>query len=114
MSTLSRWLLIPPVSTRLSERYREYRRHGASPFSAALGCLWVILAWVFIPLEHPRWQRIRAEHKALYPHINTARPRPLDPARYAIQTLWLMMFSSRKETVKPRWQTFSRFHVCRE
>lgn len=54
MSVLSRWLLIPPVSARLSERYQGYRRHGASPFSAALGCLWVILAWVFIPLEHPR------------------------------------------------------------
>jgi hypothetical protein len=24
------WLLIPPVSSRLSERYRHFRRHGAS------------------------------------------------------------------------------------
>ncbi|EBO7155468.1 UDP-forming cellulose synthase catalytic subunit, partial [Salmonella enterica] len=94
MSALSRWLLIPPVSARLSERYQGYRRHGASPFSAALGCLWMILAWIVFPLEHPRWQRIRDEHKALYPHINAARPRPLDPARYLIQTLWLVMISS--------------------
>lgn len=113
MSVLSRWLLIPPVSARLSERYQGYRRHGASPFSAALGCLWVILAWVFIPLEHPRWQRIRAERKALYPHINAARPRPLDPARYAIQTLWLMATSPRQETTQPRWQTFSRLQGVR-
>lgn len=63
MSILTRWLLIPPVNARLIGRYREYRRHGASPFSATLGCFWLILAWVFIPLEHPRWQRIRAEHK---------------------------------------------------
>lgn len=74
MSALSRWLLIPPVSARLSERYQGYRRHGASPFSAALGCLWTILAWIVFPLEHPRWQRIRDGHKALYPHINAARP----------------------------------------
>lgn len=60
MSILSRWLLIPPVSARLSERYQGYRRHGAPAFSAALGCFWAVLAWVFIPLEHPRWQRIRA------------------------------------------------------
>lgn len=53
MSALSRWLLIPPVSARLSERYQGYRRHGASPFSAALGCLWMILAWIVFPLEHP-------------------------------------------------------------
>ncbi|EPR1082069.1 hypothetical protein ACU0H5_004590, partial [Salmonella enterica subsp. enterica serovar Derby] len=26
MSALSRWLLIPPVSARLSERYQGYRR----------------------------------------------------------------------------------------
>lgn len=109
MNILTRWLLIPPVGARLSERYQGYRRHGASPFSAMLGCLWVILAWTFIPLEHPRWQRIRAQHKALYPHINANRPRPLDPARYAIQTLWLMAFSPRKEKkVEPRWRSLSR------
>jgi hypothetical protein len=40
MSRLSTWLLIPPVSSRLSERYRHYRRHGASvlaPRSAVSG-----------------------------------------------------------------------------
>ena len=79
MSILTRWLLIPPVNARLIGRYRDYRRHGASAFSATLGCFWMILAWIFIPLEHPRWQRIRAEHKNLYPHINASRPRPLDP-----------------------------------
>ena len=60
MSILTRWLLIPPVNARLIGRYRDYRRHGASAFSATLGCFWMILAWIFIPLEHPRWQRIRA------------------------------------------------------
>lgn len=38
MSRLSDGLLIPPVSSRLSERYRHYRRHGASSLSATLGC----------------------------------------------------------------------------
>lgn len=76
MSRLASWLLIPPVSARLSEHYRHFRRHGASAFSAALGCFWMILAWTFIPLEHPRWQRIRARHDELYPHINPDRPRP--------------------------------------
>ncbi|MBJ2952127.1 UDP-forming cellulose synthase catalytic subunit, partial [Salmonella enterica subsp. enterica serovar Mbandaka] len=113
MSALSRWLLIPPVSARLSERYQGYRRHGASPFSAALGCLWTILAWIVFPLEHPRWQRIRDGHKALYPHINAARPRPLDPARYLIQTLWLVMISSAKERHEPRWRSFARLKDVR-
>ena len=107
MSILTRWLLIPPVTARLIGRYRDYRRHGASAFSATLGCFWMILAWIFIPLEHPRWQRIRAEHKNLYPHINASRPRPLDPVRYLIQTCWLLIGASRKETPKPRRRAFS-------
>lgn len=107
MSILTRWLLIPPVNARLIGRYRDYRRHGASAFSATLGCFWLILAWIFIPLEHPRWQRIRAEHKNLYPHINASRPRPLDPVRYLIQTCWLLIGASRKETPKPRRRAFS-------
>ncbi len=107
MSILTRWLLIPPVNARLIGRYRDYRRHGASAFSATLGCFWMILAWIFIPLEHPRWQRIHAEHKNLYPHINASRPRPLDPVRYLIQTCWLLIGTSRKETPKPRRRAFS-------
>ena len=32
MSRLASWLLIPPVSSRLSEHYRHFRRHvGATP-----------------------------------------------------------------------------------
>lgn len=108
MSRLASWLLIPPVSSRLSEHYRHFRRHGASAFSAALGCFWMILAWMFIPLEHPRWQRIRARHSELYPHINPDRPRPLDPARYLIQAIWLVATSSRTETKTPHWRSFSR------
>ena len=74
MSILTRWLLIPPVNARLIGRYRDYRRHGTSAFSATLGCFWLILAWIFIPLEHPRWQRIRAEHKTCI-RISTPRVR---------------------------------------
>ena len=74
MSILTRWLLIPPVNARLIGRYRDYRRHGASAFSATLGWFWLILAWIFIPLEHPRWKRIRAEHKTCI-RISTPRVR---------------------------------------
>lgn len=73
MSILTRWLLIPPVNARLIGRYRDYRRHGASAFSATLGCFWMIPP-DFIPLEHPRWQRIRAEHKTCI-RISTPRVR---------------------------------------
>lgn len=114
MSRLTNWLLIPPVSSRLSERYRHYRHHGASSLSAALGCFWMILAWMFIPLEHPRWQIIRARHGELYPHINPDKPRPLDPARYAIQSIWLLATSTGGEKKTSRWRSFDRVQNLRE
>ena len=43
MMRLSTLLLAPPVAERLSERYSDYRRHGASWLSASLGCLWAII-----------------------------------------------------------------------
>ncbi len=97
MSRPASWLLIPPVSARLRARYRHFRQHGASGFSAALGCFWMILAWMFIPLEHPRWQQLRAQQQHWFPHINPDRPRPLDPARYLIQAIWLVVTSPRAD-----------------
>ena len=74
----------------------------------------MIMAWMFIPLEHPRWQRIRAHHNELYPHINPDRPRPLDPARYLIQAVWLVVTSSQRERQTPHWRSFSRVQQLRE
>ena len=90
MIRLSTLLLAPPVGERLSERYDDYRQHGASVLSAFLGCLWASLAWAFMPLETPRWQAIREHHGDYFPHINPHRPRPLDPLRYLLQSLWLL------------------------
>lgn len=43
-----------------------------------------------MPLETPRWQAILARHETYFPHINPHRPRPLDPLRYLLQSLWLL------------------------
>ncbi len=91
MIRLTALLLAPEAGARLRARYQDYRHHKASWLGATMGCLWVALAWIFIPLEHPRWQRIRANHDLLYPHINSHRPRPLDPLRYLLQSLWLVV-----------------------
>lgn len=113
MIRLASWLLIPPVSARLNARYQHYRDHGAPRFSAVLGCFWAILAWMFIPLEHPRWQQLRAQQNHWFPHIDPDRPRPLDPARYLIQTLWLMVTLPLGAPRSPRRQYFARMRVLR-
>lgn len=100
MSRLAAWFLTPPVYARLSERYRCYRRNKASGFSAACGCFWVALAWLFLPLENANWQRVREQHQALFPHINPDKPRPLDPARYLLQVLWLLATLPQRRTAQ--------------
>ncbi|APG20429.1 UDP-forming cellulose synthase catalytic subunit [Kosakonia radicincitans DSM 16656] len=113
MSGPASWLLIPPVSARLRARYQHYRQHGASWFSAASGCFWVILAWLFIPLEHPRWQQLRAQQQHWFPHIDPDRPRPLDPARYLLQSLWLLVTLPWGPPKSARRQRFARIRALR-
>jgi len=104
MIRLTALLLAPEAGARLRARYLDYRQHKASWLGAMMGCLWVALAWIFLPLEQPRWQRIRANHAAFYPHINAHRPRPLDPLRYLLQSLWLVATRSVDEKNNVDWK----------
>ena len=113
MSHLAAWLLIPPVHARLSARYQHYRRNRASGFSAACGCLWAALAWLFLPLENANWQALRARHATLFPHINPDKPRPLDPLRYLLQTLWLLATRPRHREQDERAERSSRTRSLR-
>ncbi|MDN6110641.1 MAG: glycosyltransferase, partial [Enterobacterales bacterium] len=96
-----RWILdlflMTPARQALADRYRQYRQYNeASPLGAALGCFWLSMAWLFLKLESPRWQQIRSQQTTLFPHIDAQRPRPLDIVRYAIQSLWLIVFSAHR------------------
>ncbi|WP_312626852.1 UDP-forming cellulose synthase catalytic subunit [Scandinavium sp.] len=104
MIRLTALLLAPEAGARLRARYLDYRQHKASWLAATMGCLWVALAWIFLPLELPRWQRIRANHAAFYPHINAHRPRPLDPLRYLLQSLWLVVTRPVDEKKNVDWK----------
>ncbi|MBP9956282.1 MAG: UDP-forming cellulose synthase catalytic subunit [Pseudomonas sp.] len=53
--------------------------------------LWLALAWLLLRLESPAWQALRARQHYWYPHLAGRRPRPADPLRYLLQTLWLMI-----------------------
>lgn len=96
-----RWILdlflMTPARQALADRYRQYRQYNeASRLGAALGCFWLAMAWFFLKLESPRWQQIRSQQTTLFPHIDAQRPRPLDIVRYAIQSLWLIVFSAHR------------------
>lgn len=106
MIRLSALLLAPPVAERLSERYRDYRQHGASWLAAAMGCLWASIVWALMPLETPRWQAILNNHRDYFPHINPHRPRLLDPLRYLLQSLWLLVTQAPEPEKKANWRAF--------
>ncbi len=108
MSLLTRGLFTPPVSARLHGRYIDYRRNGAPPISAFIGCLWAALAWMVLPLENARWSAIRAQHDRLWPQIDKNRPRPFDIFRYLIQTLWLFSVFPKETWVRPKNRHYSR------
>lgn len=91
MSRLLRAFLVPPVVTALQNRYRLYRQNGASFIAAFLMMCCVALGWLLLRFESPLWQRVRAERYRWYPHISAVHPRPLDPLRYLLQTLWLLL-----------------------
>ncbi|EGT5659099.1 UDP-forming cellulose synthase catalytic subunit [Cronobacter dublinensis subsp. dublinensis] len=114
MISISALLLAPSARARLRERYLTYRRNGAPPFSAALGCVWLTLAWLLLPLENPHWQAIRAQHSLLFPHINPDRPRPLDVVRYLLQGAWLLTLQPWRAVAAPRWRAVSKLQVWRE
>ena len=107
MMRLSTLLLAPVVAERLSERYSDYRQHGASWLSASLGCLWASLVWALMPLETPRWQAILNNHRDYFPHINPHRPRLLDPLRYLLQSLWLLVTHVPGADKKANWRSFA-------
>ncbi|MGL4726853.1 MAG: UDP-forming cellulose synthase catalytic subunit [Scandinavium sp.] len=108
MIRLTALLLAPEAGARLRARYQDYRTHKASWFGATMGCFWVALSWIFLPLEHPRWQRIRENHAEFYPHINPHRPRPLDPIRYLLQSVWLVATRPTEEKKNFDWQGFKK------
>lgn len=92
MSRVMSLLLVPPVHHAVQARYRAYRRHGASAFTAFFTTLLVALSWVFLRLESPGWQRLRAGRTYWFPHLSPSRPRPADALRYLVQGLWLLVF----------------------
>ena len=46
--------------------------------------------------------------------INPDRPRPLDPARYLIQAIWLVATTPQSDNKSTRWRSFERAHQLRE
>lgn len=73
--------------------YRRLRREcGASVPTALLCSLLQLLAWVLLRLEGPNWQPLLSRWADWYPQL-AGRPRRFgDPLRFAVQTLWLLLW----------------------
>lgn len=67
MNRVMNLLLVPPVHQAVQTRYRNYRRHGSSAFTAFFTTLLVALGWIFLRFESPGWQRLRAARSYWFP-----------------------------------------------
>ncbi len=59
------------------------------PWRAGVATLGRMLAWAFLPLETPAWQRVLAARAGLFPQLAVGRVRAGDPLRCLIQAAWL-------------------------
>lgn len=71
--------------------YRDYRRRGARPFTAAALAACLALAWLVLRLDSPQWQRVLHHRQQFYPQLAGKRPTLGDLLRGTIQTLWLLL-----------------------
>jgi hypothetical protein len=46
-------------------------------------------------------------HETYFPHINPHRPRPLDPLRYLLQSLWLLATRVPEPDKKVNWRSLA-------
>jgi len=93
------------------------RRYDCYPPTALLLASFTALAWLFLRLESPVWQRLMEQRLRWYPHLTNKVPGAGDPLRIALQSLWLLVFRPwpqarrrsapqsrpRSKRVPPRW-----------
>ena len=70
---------------------RLRREQNCTRFTAFTLALIQALGWIFLRLESPSWQALRAQHRRLYPHLADKPSTIGDPLRYTVQTLWLLL-----------------------
>ena len=68
------------------------RRYDCYPPTALLLASFTALAWLFLRLESPVWQRLMEQRLRWYPHLTNKVPGAGDPLRIALQSLWLLVF----------------------
>ena len=82
----------PGLVARLWAYRRLRRERGAGAATALLCSLLQLLAWALLRFETPAWQALLARSAGGYAHLAGRALRPGDPLRYALQTLWLLLW----------------------
>lgn len=91
MNALMRLVLARPLYTYLDDRYETYMNNGATRITAMLMCVVSLLCWLIFRFESPTWQSILNNRRYWFPHINSDKPRLMDPVRYLLQITWLLI-----------------------
>ncbi|HHT0592645.1 TPA: UDP-forming cellulose synthase catalytic subunit [Legionella anisa] len=106
MSKILHLLLSRTANKKIERIYQSFIHHQTSFFTTICIILLQITAWTFLRLESSRWQWVRKNHYAWFPHISRKHPRPGDIFRYLIQSLWLIVLYTEQKRRMSRdlWQ----------
>lgn len=82
--------------------YRRLRRESGASMPTALLCsLLQLLAWALLRLEGPNWQPLLRRWADWYPQLAGQPRRFGDPLRFAVQTLWLLLWRGGARVQRP-------------
>lgn len=95
--------------------YRTLRRqYDCHPLTALWLATLSALAWLFLRLESPVWQRLIEQRQRWYPQLANKTPSAGDPLRILLQSLWLLLFQPwpqvRRRSVSPWLQRVGRLN----
>ncbi len=74
----------------LRSRIALWQKNGASAAAVFVNGLLLALLLLLVPVERAPFRRLAARAPELWPQVDFARPRALDPLRVLIQSLWLV------------------------
>ena len=75
-----------------SSTARRWHENGSSWLAVGINLLWLLLAWILLPLENELLSGYRKALPRLYPLINFNAPKSLDIFRWLTQSVYLLLF----------------------
>lgn len=83
------FFLVKQFRTYFSRMLSQWADAGAGVGTLILNAAFLLISWLFLPLESAFWRRVRTNKALYYPHVNFNRLGAADLIRIVLQTIFL-------------------------